>query len=179
MKKALVIILVGFVVALGFYYWRLFLPRDSGQGTPLGQRALIDETQFTRADTLAALDSILAGSPVSFTLGSGTPASGTLAELPEITQRFVVPGPNEVVEVRKPATGAQYYFAHYFSEIALPESHARFNRLAHPNEFKRLYGFRNNLASLIDLESESHIIRITQLAVSEERTEVMVYIKSK
>jgi len=187
MKLTLWVLLIVTAAVLGFwYYWwniaQPTTPRSEEGFTTLTQRSPIDASSFTREDTISALETIKSQSSISskFTnLATTSLKEIEPTQLPEDIAEFVVPGPGEQVTVSKSDGVVEYYYIHYFSEIALPESSPRFSRLAHPKEYRVIYGFRNFLAGILDLESKKHIIRVSQLSVSENRTEIIIYAITK
>ncbi len=179
-------IVAGLIVGGFWYYWwnvqQPNVPKSEEDIIVQSQRSPIVPSTFTRASTLSSLKKFQEESPNFHYFAEYGNASGTiitLSELPQDILKFVVPEPQGEVEVNKVGQNPEYYYAHYFSEVAMPDNSPRFSRLADPKEYKVIYGFRNQLASVLEVESVSYIIRISQLTISEDRTEVMIHARKK
>jgi hypothetical protein len=174
------------IVFLGFWYYWWNIAQPSSPAEPsspdahiVGKRSPINPENFTRQDTTDALAGFSAGSPLSPLMGmSGSPSS--LAAVPEEMKPLILPAPGEVVEVRKGESGGKaFYSARYFSEIAMPENYTRLMREAAKGGLKVGRGVRNALASFMEADSQEYAVAVAQLTISEERTEVIVYVLKK
>ena len=163
----------------------LYVNKNVGQGkrVPDGAKAVderpkIDHQSFSREEAISSLTALESASPLDF----NTALHRKIIEpstLPKEAMPFITPAPGETVKAEQDSKGAPAYYVSYFSENPMPENYLSQSRIARQNGFNVLRGVRDQLSSTLDLESPTHQVRISQLAVSEEKTEVIIYIKNR
>jgi hypothetical protein len=181
--KILASFLIVAVVGVGtWFYFNQGKKDGATPRIPVGakeemERPKIDPEAFNREEALQSLMGLEAASTLTFS--SYAYKSAEPAVLPESLSPFVTPASGERVKVQQDAYDPSLLKVTYFSENPMPENYLNQLRLARQNEFKVIRGVRSELSSTIDLESDTIVVRISQLAVNEERTEVIISIKSK
>jgi hypothetical protein len=141
------------------------------------QRPVIDAEAFSREEALQSLMGLEAASSLSF--NTYVYKSVEPSVLPATLSPFLTPATGESVKVKQDSNNPSLFVATYFSENPMPENYLSQLRTANKNGFEVIRGVRSELSSTIDLESSTHLVRISQLAVSEERSEVIISVKAK
>lgn len=170
------------VILVGVGVW-FYSKQNNFQSLPPGakvvaQRPSISPESFSREDAISSLAALEAVSLLDFSSTLHRKAVEASA-LPAMVNPFVTPARGELVKYEQDSKGAPVYYASYFSEQPMPENYLSQLRIAKQNGFMVLRGVRERLSSTIDLESDTYQMRISQLAISEERTEVFISIKRK
>lgn len=166
-----------FILVVAGVYWGLNQGGiNQAEEGRVVERPQIDPSSFTREEALSSLAQLENRSIVKFD-PLISPVAVSFDDLPEELKAAVVPTAEGEVEVLKSSVGGESYSMHYFSTLALPESHNYLIR-ATGKLFQISTGSRVELASTFNSVSENFKIRVSHIAVSEDRSEVFVEVRA-
>lgn len=141
-------------------------------------RPPIDPTSFTEEEALQDLRLLESQTTIDFsTVLHRKPVDQSL--VPKELLTLVVPAEGESVTFEKDAQDAEYYYITYKAGLALPDNHLYLIRASGRGNFTFIKGVRDELASFFELASPEWEVRVSQLTISEERTQVLIYAKRK